>query len=164
MSARVLVITGVAGSGKSTVGRALAARLGWRFQDADDLHTAESIDRMHRGLPLDDAMRQPWLERVRAVIEDAIRTGASVVVACSALKQRYRDFLSVGSPTVHFVFLDASRELLQERLAARQQHFAGTSLLESQLDTLERPQDALALDASKPVDELVDAIIASLPR
>ena len=154
----VVVITGVSGSGKSTVGRALAERLSWRFHDADDLHSPENVERMRRGLPLTDAMRAPWLARVRRVIEAAIHDGAGAVIACSALKARYRTFLSDGVPHVRFVFLNASRDLLLQRLSNRRDHFAGPKLLDSQIDALEPPADALTLDASRPVAELVDAI------
>jgi gluconokinase len=154
----IVVITGVSGSGKTTVGRALAERLSWRFHDADDLHSAENVERMRRGLALSDAMRAPWLARVRGVIEDAIQDRAGAVIACSALKARYRTFLSDGLSTVRFVFLNASREVLLQRLARRRGHFAGPTLLDSQLDALEPPADALTLDASRPVAELVDAI------
>lgn len=160
----VVVITGVAGSGKSTVGRALAYSLHWRFHDADDLHSPENIDRMRRGLPLDDARREPWLLRVRAVIEDAIRNRASAVVACSALKARYRAVLSGGLEGVRFVFLEANRDLLLRRLAGRADHFAGPALLDSQLDALEPPQEAVRLVASRPVTELVDAIRTHIRR
>ena len=153
------MITGVSGSGKSTVGQALADRLGWRFHDADDLHSPESVDRMRRGLPLDDAMREPWLGRVRAVIERAVVDRSGAVVACSALKERYREILTEGLDGVRFVFLDADRALLLERLAARRNHFAGPALLDSQLEALEVPEDALRLNASLPVAQLVDAIV-----
>lgn len=157
------MITGVSGSGKSTVGRALAERLSWRFHDADDLHSPENVERMRRGLPLTDAMRAPWLARVRGVIEAAIHDGAGAVIACSALKARYRTFLSDGVPHVRFVFLTANRDLLLQRLSNRRDHFAGPKLLDSQIDALEPPDDALTLDASRPVAELVDAIRLGLP-
>ena len=158
----MVVIAGVAGSGKTTVGRALAERLHWTFYDADDLHTAENRDRMHRGLPLDDARREPWLRRVRAVIQWALSEGMGAVIACSALKARYRATLSEGLSGVRFVFLEADRTLLLERLSERTGHFAGASLLESQLEALEPPMDGLSLDASQPVSVLVDAIVSRL--
>lgn len=161
---RVVVITGVAGSGKSTVGRALARSLGWRFHDADDLHSAENVARMRGGVPLEDVHRQPWLIRVRSIIEAASRDSAGAVVACSALKARYRAFLSGELRGVRFVFLRADRALLLDRLTSRHGHFAGPALLDSQLEALEPPADALALDASRPVDELVEAISADLRR
>lgn len=153
-----MVVSGVSGSGKTTVGRALASSLGWSFHDADDLHSAENIERMRQGLALDDAMREPWLRRVRAVIEDALRDGRGAVVACSALKAKYRRILSEGLEPVRFVFLDAERELLKDRLAERRDHFAGPALIDTQLAALEPPHEALNLEASRPVAELVSAI------
>ena len=159
----IVVVAGVAGAGKTTVGRALAAALGWRFHDADDVHTPEARERMRRGEPLTDALRQPWLERVRAIIADAADRGESSVVACSALKQQYRDLLSRDLP-VRFVLLRADADVLRARLQTRGGHFAGVSLLDSQLATLEEPSDAIALDATLPVDELVAQIRAALFR
>ena len=158
----MVVIAGVAGSGKTTVGRALAERLHWTFYDADDLHTAENRDRMQRGWPLDDARREPWLRRVRAVIEWALSEGAGAVIACSALKARYRAVLSEGLGGVRFVFLDADRTLLLERLSQRTGHFAGASLLDSQIEALEPPVEGLRLNAALPVPTLVEKIVEKL--
>jgi gluconokinase len=158
----VVVISGVSGSGKTTVGRALATDLGWSFYDADDLHSTGNIERMRQGLALDDAMREPWLRRVRAVIEDAVREGRGAVVACSALKAKYRRILSEGLEPVRFVFLEADHDLLQHRLATRTGHFAGAALIDSQLAALEPPSSALNLDASRPVAELITAIRSHL--
>jgi len=150
----IIVIIGVAGTGKTTVGRALAETLGWGFYDADDLHATEDRERMRRGEALTDIMRQPWLERVRAVIVRAANRNEHAVIACSALKQQYRDVLSRGLPT-RFVFLSADADVLRARLQQRPNHFAGVALLESQLATLEPPSHALALDAALSVDALV---------
>ena len=153
----IIVIIGVAGVGKTTVGRALAGTLGWAFYDADDLHAAEDRERMRRGEALTDMMRQPWLERVRAVIVRAANRNEHAVIACSALKQRYRDVLSRGLPT-RFVFLSADADVLRARLQQRPDHFAGVALLESQLATLEPPSHVLTLDAALSVDALVARI------
>ena len=155
---------GVAGSGKTTVGGALAERLGWNFCDADDLHSAANLDRLKHGRPLNDADRQPWLERVRVVIERAQADGVATVVACSALKERYRRTLVDGIPGVRLVFLSGSAELLRQRLEHRRFHVAGPEILDSQLADLEPPRGALTLDVSLPVDALVDAIVADLRR
>jgi gluconokinase len=157
-----VILTGVAGSGKSTVGRALADELAWRFCDADDLHDAESVARMRRGEPLDDEQRGPWLKRVRRVIEEMKRGGAPVVIACSALKAQYRRILAEGLPGIRFVFLTGDPALLRERLAGRRRHFAGPELLASQLADLEPPDDALWVDASLPVETIVDRIVTDL--
>ena len=157
-----MLLTGVAGSGKTTVGRALAERLGWRFCDADDLHDAESIARIRRNQPLSDADREPWLQRVRSVIENTKAAGDPIVIACSALKARYRRALAEGLTGIRFVFLSGDPSLLRERLAQRRDHFAGPALLESQLADVEPPEEALHVDVSVPVEEIVDRIVADL--
>lgn len=154
----IVIVTGVTGSGKSTVGRALADRLGWHFHDADDLHSPEHVERMRRNEPLDDALRLPWLLRVRAVVEEAARDGRGQVIACSALKAQYRETIAGGFRGVRFVHLTGDADLLRDRLALRAGHFAGPGLLDSQLLALEVPDDALTLDVALPVDALVDAI------
>jgi gluconokinase len=162
ISPQVVILSGVAGSGKTTVGRALAERLGWPFHDADDLHSPASVERMRNNLPLDDEQRQPWLLRVRAVVEAAIVDGAGAVIACSALKERYRHTLADGLTGVRFVFLTGDPRLLRDRLEKREGHFAGAALLDSQLAVVEPPRDALTLDVVHPVAVLVDRIIADL--
>jgi gluconokinase len=154
----VIVIMGVAGVGKTTVGRALAADLGWAFHDADALHAPDAIAQMARGEPLTEAQRQPWLRRVRDVIGGLIEQRTDAVLACSALRQQYRDVLSGAGPGVRFVFLDADPQVVRERLASRDGHFAKGELLDSQLATLEPPEDAVTLDAALPVATLVRQI------
>jgi carbohydrate kinase (thermoresistant glucokinase family) len=157
-----VIVAGVTGSGKSTVGRALADRLGWRFHDADDLHPPENVARMRANQPLTDAQRLPWLLRVRAVVEQAARDGRGDVIACSALKRRYRETIAGGVAGVRFVHLTGDPELLRERLEHRPDHFAGPGLLDSQIEALEPPADALTLDVNLPVDTLVDAVARDL--
>jgi gluconokinase len=158
----VVVVMGPAGAGKSTVGRALATSLQWPFHDADDLHAPEDVARMRAGMPLTDADREPWLGRVRALVETAATTGTSVVVACSALRERYRRRIADGLPAVRFVFLQASPDLLRHRVASRPAHFAPVTLVDSQIAELEPPLDVLTLDAARPVADLVDSIRAAL--
>jgi gluconokinase len=159
----IVVLMGPAGVGKTTVGRALATTLGWPFVDADDLHAPAAVARMSRGETLTDADRQPWLERVREVMDRAIELGTPLVVACSALRVSYRAVLSRGiEGAVTFVSLEADRALLAQRLEERVGHFAHRDLLDSQLATLERPSNAIALDASLPVPTLVAAIRRAL--
>lgn len=146
---------GVAGSGKTTIGRALANSLGWPFVDADDYHSRENIARMRRGLPLTDADRVPWLAALHGVIARALDRRESLVLACSALKERYRVALAGGLRTVRFVYLTAPEAVLRDRLANRTDHFARPNLLDSQLATLEPPADALEIDATLPVDQIV---------
>ena len=155
----IIIVMGVAGAGKSTIGRRLAADLGWSFIEADELHSPASIEKMRRGVALTDADRMPWLRAVRQQIEDADRRRESVVVACSALKQAYRDVIAEGLRSVRFVYLRADAALLEQRLRQRTGHFARVALLETQLGTLEEPDStALTLDASAPPDVLVSTI------
>ncbi len=158
----IVIVIGVTGSGKSTVARALADRLGWRFHDADDLHAPEHVEQMRRNIPLTDEQRQPWLLRVRAVVDEAVRDGRGEVIACSALKARYRDTIAGGLDCVRFVYLTGDLARLRERLDRRPGHFAGSGLLDSQLQVLEPPLDALTLDIEQPVDALVDAIVQDI--
>jgi gluconokinase len=158
----VIVLMGPAGAGKSTVGRALALQLGWRFIEADEFHAAPDIEKMRGGVALTDEERWPWLERVRDAMDAVAKAGDHAVVACSALRQQYRDYLARDRGGVRFVFLNAPVELLRRRLVRRTGHFAAGGLLESQLETLELPTDALTLDASLPVETLVAQIRAAL--
>jgi gluconokinase len=158
----VIVVMGVSGAGKSSVGRALAERLGWTFHDADDLHPPGNIDKMRRGLSLDDADRAPWLDRVRQAIAADAAAGRDAVVACSALKARYREALDTGIPGVRWVHLTAPADVLRDRLTSRHGHYMPAALLDSQLRDLEPPAGALVLDARLPVGALVERIVASL--
>ena len=153
---------GPAGAGKTTVGRALAAAVGWPFRDADDLHPPANVAKMARGAPLDDEDRQPWLARVRELMVALASGRGDAVLACSALRERYRTYLGDGLGDVRFVMLHADRALLEARLAARRNHFAGTALLDSQLLDLEVPERALRVPAAQPVAAIVDQICAAL--
>jgi gluconokinase len=151
---------GVSGSGKTTVGVALAARLGLRFVDADELHPAANVEKMAAGIPLTDEDRWPWLDAVGAVLA----TG-DVVVACSALRRVYRDRLRDAAPGLILVYLHGDRELLAERMGHRPGHFMPASLLDSQLATLEPPADdehAFSFDVAEPVDAIADAAAGAL--
>jgi gluconokinase len=162
----VIVVMGVTGAGKSTIGRALAAALGWEFRDGDDLHSEENKRKMHRGEPLTDLDRAPWLIAVRGVIESMLSAGESGVVACSALKQSYRETLVAGldPALVKFVYLRGSQELISARLAGRSQHFMNPQLLQSQFDTLEEPSDAIVVDIAGAPEKIVDSIRDQLAR
>ncbi|MHB1224185.1 MAG: gluconokinase [Gemmatimonadaceae bacterium] len=156
----VVIVMGVAGAGKTTVGRALAASLHWEFADADDYHPALNVGRIRSGIPLTDDDRAPWLAALRDRVSVALDAGAGLVLACSALRQRYRDALvpSDAPPgAVAFVHLAVPSAVLASRLERRAGHFAGESLLGSQLRTLEAPSgaEALRLDGDQPVDALV---------
>jgi gluconokinase len=165
----VVIVMGVAGSGKTTVGGALADKLGWQFADADDLHPPENKDKISRGIALTDADRAPWLAAMRSAIVEWNAAGENVVLACSALKRSYRDELRVGR--VRFVYLKGDPALLLERLRSRHGHFADEKILASQLATLEEPgideTDGSELSAiTIPIDhspeEIVSSIIAKL--
>lgn len=149
-SGRVIIVMGVAGAGKTTVGRQLAGELRWRFCDGDTLHPRENIDKILRGLPLTDEDRHSWLERLRSAIAEWIAVGDRVVLAGSLLKAAYRATVLNGHcDLVRVVYLQASRNLLQQRLINRTGHFMKEGLLASQLEILEEPLDALILDASQ---------------
>jgi gluconokinase len=136
----ILIVAGVSGSGKSTVGALLAGRLGWRFADADEFHSAAHVERMRAGIPLTDEDRWPWLRAIGAWMDGRIARGESAVVACSALKRSYRDLLLDGRPKAQMVFLAVDRDVLARRLAARHGHFFPGQLLGTQLEALEPPQ------------------------
>ncbi len=151
---------GVVGSGKSTVGRLLAQKLGWQFADADDFHPAENIRRMSHGIPLTDADRAPWLSAMRSAIRQWLTAGENVILACSALKHSYREELRAGD--VRFVYLKGNAQLIAQRLHARQGHFATDSILSSQFADLEEPKDALTVSIAQPPDSIVDEIFHKL--
>jgi gluconokinase len=159
----IVLLMGPSGAGKTTIGEALAAALGWEFLDADALHPPANVAKMARGEPLDDGDRGPWLAAVAQQIAERLARGVEAVVACSALKAAYRRQLLVG-PEVRLVSLTAPRAVLAARLAARRGHFMPPSLLDSQLATLERPDEALEVDAVPPVPEVVAAIRRGLGR
>jgi gluconokinase len=155
----IVVLMGVSGSGKTTVGQVLARELGWTFLDADAYHPAANIEKMHRGIPLNDEDRRPWLEALRRRVDEAWDRGENVVLACSALKHAYQDYLERDVPeAVRYVYLYGSEELIRRRLAARKGHFMNTGLLHSQFETLEPPEDAIRVDVT-PAPEVIAAEI-----
>jgi gluconokinase len=154
----IVALMGVSGSGKTTIGKALAQRLNYGFADADDWHSNDNRDKMRRGIPLTDGDRHPWLQALRSSIEDWVREDLDVVLACSALKQSYRDQLSPKLASIQWVYLKGRVEVIQQRLQARVDHFMPSALLESQFITLEEPTDALTVDIDQPIDAIVMAI------
>ncbi len=155
----VLIIMGVAGAGKTTVGRVLAGRLGWKFYDADDFHSEESKERMRNGIPLTDEDRVPWLEALQNLMK-GLDTDA--VIACSALKKRYRDMLAGCGLDARFIYLRGDRGLIRGRLERRNEHFAGAGILDSQFEALEEPEDAVIEDIGPDPETMADNIISKL--
>jgi gluconokinase len=151
----IVLIMGVAGAGKTTVGKALAEQPGWHFVDADDFHTAENVRRMAAGDALNDEDREPWLRQINQLLVELQKQSVNVVVACSALKHSYRKILLDGIQSPVTVFLAAPRDTIEHRLQNRIEHFAGAALLDSQFDVLEPPRGAIAIDATNPLDEVV---------
>jgi gluconokinase len=158
----VIVLMGVSGAGKTTVGELLAGKLEWSFYDADDLHPAANREKMRRGAPLSDEDRGPWLAAVRELIENSIANSENVVLACSALKQAYRDEITGDHQEVKLVYLKGAPELMRQRLASRRAHFFNPSLLSSQFATLEEPADAIVEDAARTPTEIADSIVSKL--
>jgi gluconokinase len=153
----ILVIIGVSASGKSTVGRLLAAHLGWTFYEGDDFHSKANVRKMKRGVPLNDQDRTPWLKAIRKLIRAAVDRGENVVIACSALKKSYRRMLRVKGQVV-FIYLKADRGLIRQRLKNRTGHFMNPDLIESQFEALETPKSALQIDAGLGPAEIVRLI------
>jgi gluconokinase len=161
----IIVVTGVSGSGKTTVGALLAGRLRWKYAEADDFHPAANIEKMAAGIPLTDEDRRPWLAAIGAWIDSQIQAGKPGVVTCSALKRAYRDRLRAGRPQVRLVYLRGSRDLIAARLAARHGHFFRPELLDTQFAALEEPEPdehVLVVPVLDTPEEIVEEIVARL--
>ncbi len=157
----IVVVMGVAGVGKTTVGNLLASQLGWKFADADAYHSPENIKKMASGTPLTDADREPWLRALRHAIQSWIATHQNVVLACSALKESYREYLAVDS-AVRFVYLSGSFPLIEERIRQRAGHYMRGELLESQFETLQEPVGIPKVDVSASPTDIVREIRSKL--
>lgn len=153
----IVVVMGVTGAGKTTIGSLLASRLGWEFADADDFHSAANKEKMRQGIPLTDADRLPWLAALRGKIAEWVTARKNAVLACSALKQAYREMLGTG-PEIKIVYLKGSHDLIYGRLRVRHGHFADEHILASQFADLEEPRDAIVVDISPPPKEIVAEI------
>ena len=159
---RFLIVMGVSGSGKTTVGKALAERLRWDFYDADDFHPPENVAKMASGISLDDSDRAPWLAALHQLISESLRLNQPGILACSALKERYRQQLFQGNQVVKFVYLKGSYDLIWSRMKTRTDHFMKPDMLHSQFDALEEPSDALTLDIALSVEEILELVMKQI--
>lgn len=160
----IVVVMGVSGSGKTTIGKLLAERMGWIFADADDYFCPTSKQKMADGHPLNDADRVPWLLALNALLRGWDEKGSNGVLACSALKAKYHETLEAGIPPTHiqFIFLDGPKELIAKRLATRKHEYMNPMLLDSQLATLERPTDAFRIVNDRPPEQIVDHLLENV--
>jgi gluconokinase len=154
----IIILMGVSGAGKTTVGQLLAADLGWPFYEGDDFHPSANVEKMRQGIALADEDRDPWLARLQCLIRELLRKDQSAVVTCSALKQSYRDRLRDGVQDVCFVYLKGDYDLIRQRLQERQRHFMKANLLASQFETLEEPTDVLTVDVAHQPEDIVQHI------
>jgi gluconokinase len=153
---------GVSGAGKTTAGKLLAESLHWDFRDADDFHPVANIEKMSRGIPLDDTDRMPWLYQMQRAIGDWLQAKQNVVLACSALKANYRNLLFGDRPQIKLIYLKGDFELMSGRLQQRQNHYMKAGLLSSQFAALEEPENVIVIDASQPPEAIVKQIIENL--
>src|SRR6266446_2556684 len=160
----ILVLMGVSGSGKTTIGELVAKRLGWRFIEGDEYHPRENVAKMAAGIPLEDSDRWPWLEKINEELLKIQKQGKSAVVGCSALKQAYRERLARGLRNFEIVYLRGDFALVQSRIAARTHRFMPATLLQSQFDALEPPAHAIEIDVSAPIESSLSKIRKQLPR
>jgi gluconokinase len=158
----IIVLMGVSGSGKSTVGRLLARRFGWTFYEGDDFHPEENIEKMSRGIALSDEDRLPWLSRLKDELDACSENGSNAVVACSALRSRYRAILAAGASDLRFVYLKGDPALIRERMSVRRDHYMKPYMLDSQLASLEEPDDAIMADIRSSPQDIVLRIVHAL--
>jgi gluconokinase len=158
----IILVMGVSGSGKSTIGQLLADSLHWEFADADSFHSPENIEKMRHGIPLNDLDRMPWLLALQQAIQQWLQKNKNMVLACSALKASYRQVLVLDEERVKLVYLKGAFELIQKRLQTRQTHFMPEKLLKSQFDALQEPSGAITVDVSDPAEVIVQKIRVSL--
>jgi len=160
MKTRFFIVTGVSGCGKTSVGKALAQSLGWDFYDADDFHPPANVAKMASGIPLDDSDRAPWLAALHDLISFSLKADKPGVLACSALKERYRQQLMDENEGVQIVYLKGSYDLIWSRMENRTDHYMKPHMLKSQFDALEEPTNALTMDLAMSVDDIVEEIIS----
>ena len=158
----IIIVLGPMGCGKTTIGRMLAEKIGWEFADADDYHPEANKKKMGQGVPLDDADREPWLKILRDLITEHKKQDSGLILACSALKKKYRNLLGIDQIQVHSVYLQGSFDLLEQRISARSHEFMSQGLLQSQLDTLEAPVTGLTVDIADTPEQICQNIINNL--
>jgi len=158
----IIIIMGVSGAGKTTIGKLLANSLDWEFSDADAFHSPENVEKMRCGIPLTEADRIPWLHDLQIAIKNWLQENKSMVLACSALKESYRQFLVVDSERIKLVYLKGSYELIQKRLQERHNHYMSEKLLDTQFNTLEEPLDTVYIDVIETPQVIVQNIRTSL--
>lgn len=159
-----VIVMGVSGCGKTTIGKALAEKMGCPFYDGDDFHPAANIEKMSRGIPLDDADRAGWLAALADLIRGSLQKGESGVLACSALKEKYRRQLRVDEKQVQFVYLKGSYELIKARMLARPGHYMKPGMLDSQFAALEEPSDAITVEIDQSPLEIIDFVMTRLSQ
>ena len=157
-----MILMGVAGSGKTAVGKGVATRLNWLFLDADAFHPVANIEKMKQGIPLNDEDRKPWLRALRDELKRLLAEGRSAILACSALKESYRQSLSDDASAIIFILLDVDQETIRERLQNRSAHFFPKELMQSQFASLEKPKNAIVIDARKPLDDVIDQVVKAI--
>lgn len=158
----IIIVMGVSGSGKTTIGKQLADSLQWEFSDGDTFHSLENVEKMRRGIPLTEVDRQPWLQAMQRAIAQWLQADKNVVLACSALKESYRKLLIVDKTRIKLVYLKGSYQLIQKRLQERKNHYMSEKLLNSQFDTLEEPADAIDIDITAPTGVIIQTIKTAL--
>lgn len=162
LNTRSIIVMGVAGCGKTTVGKSLAKHLGWNFYDADDFHPPENIAKMTNGIPLNDADRSPWLDSLHILVSSSLMQNRPGVLACSALKERYRRRMLEDNDGAQIVFLKGGYDLIWSRLSARTDHYMKPHMLQSQFEALEEPTGALTVDISSSVQDIVEQVLIGL--
>ena len=152
---------GVSGCGKTTVGKMLSDKLGWKYYEGDDYHPKENVEKMSKGIPLSDDDRKPWLLKLRSIIEDSLANGTNIILSSSALKESYRKLLKVNDE-VKFIYLKGNYELIESRMSLRKDHFMKPGMLKSQFDALEEPSDAIAIDINQSLEEIEKNILQEI--
>ncbi len=157
----VLIIMGVAGCGKTSVGKMLSEKLGWKYYEGDNYHPKENVEKMSNGIPLNDEDRMPWLLKLRTIIEDALSHSENIILSSSALKEAYRKILKVNDG-VKFIYLKGSYELIEARMKMRKDHFMKPGMLKSQFEALEEPANAITIDIDQPLEKIVENILQKI--